>query len=96
MRTKELGRMVSRRLLNNNDASVIPLLMFVLVVFGGGALYTLLFLEIAIPELAYLVPASDSKTFILMCIYAIPLAILVISGFATFKAALKRHYYGGG
>jgi hypothetical protein len=85
-----------RKLKDNKDASVVPLILFVLTILGCGALYSLLFLEIALPSLSHMIPDSDSKTFILMGIYATPLFILVIGVLAFLQAGLKRGFYTGG
>lgn len=84
-----------RKLKDNNIGSVVPVILFILTLFGAGGLYTLFFLEIALPELSYLIPASDSKTFIFMIIYALPLIILIIGVFSLLKEGLKRTMYGG-
>jgi hypothetical protein len=79
-----------RKLIKNNDGSVVPVLLFILTIIGCGALYTLFFTEIAIPSLSYLIPDSDSKTFNMMMIYLIPLIILIVGVFALMKEGLKR------
>ena len=75
--------------------SVVPLILFFLVIFGAGALYTLFFTEVALPLVDGLVPASDSKTFIFMVIYALPMIILIVGVFSLLKEGLKRSIYGG-
>ena len=84
-----------RSLINNSDANVVPVILFILAIFGCGALYTLFFTEIALPTFSYMIPDSDSKTYIFMLIYALPLIILLIGVFALLKSALKRYYVGG-
>jgi hypothetical protein len=84
-----------RKLKFDNQASVVPVILFILTIIGAGGLYTLFFLEVALPELGYLIPASDSKTFIFMCIYALPLVIIVVGVFSLLKEGLKRSIYGG-
>jgi len=85
---------------DNNEASIIPPLLFILCIIGGGALYTLFFIEIGIPVMNefFPVPASDTKTFIFMIIYAIPIIIIIAGLFALYLSALKRQlpYYPGG
>ena len=83
-----------RKIIINNYASAVPLILFVLTIVGCGALYTLFFLEIAYPSLLYMVPDSDSKTFIMMVMYAIPLFVLVIGVIAVIKAGIKQNYGG--
>lgn len=82
-----------RNFSENNIGSAVPLILYVLTIFGVGALYTLLYLEVAIPLLAPLVPDSDSKVFILMGIYSLPLVMLVIGGVALVKSGLKKEVY---
>ena len=79
-----------RSLLKDNYASAVPLILFVVTVFGLGALYSLLFIEVGYPIFQPMIPASDSKVFIMMCMYAIPLFILIVSVIALMKAGLKR------
>lgn len=82
-----------RKLLSNDMASAVPVLVFLLTVVGCGALYTLLFLQFGIGYFGGLVPASDSKTFILMVVYAMPLFILVVGVVCLIRAGLKREVY---
>jgi len=84
---------MNRKLMKNNEASAIPLLLFIVTIVCCGALYTFFFIEIAYPSLRSLVPASDSKTFIMMCMYALPLFVLLIGVFALVKEGLKRTVY---
>lgn len=83
---------LKRSLRSSNEASAIPLILFFVTIFSVGALYTLFFLEIGLPELTYLVPASDSKTFIIMLMYALPLFIIVVGLISVLKEALKPKY----
>ena len=84
-----------RKLKSDSMGSVVPLILFILTIFGAGALYTLFFTEFALPTLDYMIPSSDSKTFIYMLIYALPLIILVVGVFALLKEGVKRSMYGG-
>ena len=85
-----------KRILKNDDnGSVVPLILFILVIFVAGALYTLFFIEVGIPAFDGFVSSSDSKTFIYMAIYATPLIILIVGVFALLKEGLKRNIYGG-
>lgn len=89
-----------KNIIKDNHASIIPPFLFLISIIGGGALYTLFFIEIGIPILNtwFPVPASDSKTFIFMIIYAIPVIITLVGLFALFLSGLKRRlpYYPGG
>jgi len=84
-----------RRIKQDNIGSVVPLILFILTIFGCGALYTLFFTEFALPTLSSFIPASDSKTFIFMLIYALPLIILIVGVLSLLKEGLKRTIYGG-
>lgn len=85
-----------REFRNNREASAVPLLLFLITIISVGALYTLFFLEIGYPTLRDLVPDSDSKTFILMLTYAIPLFVLFVGVIALIKEGLKKTIYYGG
>jgi len=43
----------------------------------------------------FLIPSGDSKTFIYMGLYGVPLIVLVVGVFALLKEGLKRTIYGG-
>jgi hypothetical protein len=79
-----------RSLIKDNQASVVPLMYYVLTVFVCGALYTLFFTEIALPSLGYLIPASEYKTVFMMFIYGIPIFIIIVGGIALMKKGLDR------
>jgi len=78
---------------NNTDASAVPIILFILSIISLGALYTLFFIEVAYPTFDSYVPNSDSKTFIMMCMYAIPLFLLGVGSVALIKTGLKREVY---
>ena len=82
-----------RKILKNNNASAVPVILFIMTIIGCGALYTLFFLEVGLPELEDYIPDSDAKTFIMMGIYALPLFILITGVVSLLIAGLKR--YGG-
>lgn len=82
-----------RSLKSNNNGSFVNLAYFVLTVIACGALYSLFFLEIGFPTFDSYIPASDGKTFIMMCLYAIPLFVIVIGVFSLLKSGLKRGEY---
>ncbi len=79
-----------RDIFKDTDASAVPLLLFLLTIIVCGALYTLFFLEIAIPLLSYLIPSSDSKTFIMMIIWAMPMIITIVGMISLIKAGQKQ------
>ncbi len=86
-----------RKIICNNKASAIPLILFFMTIVVCGALYHLLFIQFAQPSLEHLIPSSDAKTYIMMLVYAIPLIIIIVGGISVFQAGLKkRFYYDGG
>lgn len=82
-----------RSILNDEQGSAVPVILYILTIFGVGALYTLFFIEIGVPSFLSYVPASSSRTFIMMCIYAIPLFVLVVGSISLIKSGLKRGVY---
>jgi len=82
-----------KQLINNNKASAVPVIVFCLVLFAAGALYTLLILEIGQPTFDQYIPAGDVKTFVMMFIYGIPIFILVIGVIWLIRSGLKREVY---
>jgi len=83
-----------RKLKENNKGSVVPLVLFIVTIISCGALYTLFMVEVAYPSLLYMIPDSDSKTFIMMGMYAIPLFIILIGVFALIKEGIKSSWQG--
>jgi len=79
-----------KSIIKNNNASAVPVILFVVTILVCGALYTLFFYEIGFPLLRGYIPASDSKTFIMMLLYAIPIFVLIIGVISLLKAGLKR------
>lgn len=82
-----------RKLIENNTGSAVPLIVFAMTIFSCGALYTLFFIEVAIPEFLDYIPDSDAKTFLMMCIYAIPLFVLMVCVIGLLKTGLKKMIY---
>ena len=83
-----------RKFIGNNEASAVPVILFVATILVCGALYSLFFLEVGFPFLRGYIPASDSKTFIMMMLYAIPLFVLIIGVISFLKAGVKRNIGG--
>ena len=79
-----------RNIRHNNYGSIVPVILFILTILCCGALYTLFFVEVAYPNLLYMIPDSDSKTFIMMGMYAIPLFVLLIGVLAVIKSGIKE------
>jgi len=84
-----------KKLISDNGGSAVPLALFVVTIVSCGALYTFLFVEFALPEFSSWIPTGDVKTFILMCIYAIPLFVLIVGVISLLLAGLKRDWIGG-
>jgi len=82
-----------KKIIHNNYASSIPFILFIVTIVVCGAMYTLFFLEVGFPALENFIPASESKTFIMMGLYAIPLIILVVGIIAMIIAGQKRGVY---
>jgi len=53
----------------------------------------LLFIEVGYPTFQSMVPASDSKVFIMMCMYALPLILIVTGVICLIKEGLKQGAY---
>lgn len=84
-----------RSFIDNEEADAIPLILYVMGVIVGGALYTLFFIYIA-PSFYGLIPASVYRVLFLGILYFIPLLILFIGILSMIKAGLKRYGFGGG
>lgn len=81
-----------RKLLENNQGSAVPIIIFITVILVCGALYTLFFIEVGFPIFDnddYL-PDSEYKTLIMMGIYSLPLIILLVGIFCLIKEGQKR------
>lgn len=79
-----------KKLLWNNEASAVPVILFCMTIVICGALYTFFFTQMGIPIFYSYVEPSDSKTFIMMCIYAMPLFVLVVGAVSLIRSGLKR------
>ena len=84
-----------KKIINDNQGNVTPLIYLILCIVAFGALYTIFFIEVCMPHLAPLIPTSDYKTYFLMLIWGIPIIITIVISLATIKSGLKRNYYGG-
>lgn len=78
---------------NNTHASIVPVVLIVLAIFVSGAYYSMLFLEIGIPEFADFIPNSSYKTIIMMGIGAIPLIIVIVGLYSFYISGQKRGGY---
>ena len=79
-----------RSIIKSDKASAVPVMLFVATIIVCGALYSLFIIEVAIPSLSGFIPASDSKTFIMMLIYSIPLFVLIVGVICLLKAGIKK------
>ena len=79
-----------KKLLKNNEASAVPVILFVVTIIVCGALYTLFFIEIGFPSLSGFIPTSDSKTFIMMLIYSIPVLVILVGVISLLQSGMKR------
>ena len=79
-----------RKILLDQDASAVPLILFVITIFACGGLYSLFFLEVAFPSFNSWIPDGDIKVVVLMCMYAIPLFVIVVGMLSLLLAGLKR------
>ena len=80
-----------RSLVRDNNASAVPVILFVVTIIALGAMYTLFFIEIGFPLLSGFIPASDSKVLIMMFLYGIPLTILIVGVVSLMLAGIKRN-----
>jgi len=72
---------------------MIPIIYFIMTIIAVGALFTLLFIEIGFPTLLGYIPNSDSKTFIRMMLYGIPLIVLFVGVICLIREGLKKEVY---
>ena len=86
--------MITKGFSKDTTASGVAIILVVLTIIVCGAYYTLFFLEIGIPEFFDYIPASDSKTLIMMGIGAIPVIILLIGVLVLLKSGQKRNIGG--
>jgi Kef-type K+ transport system membrane component KefB len=84
-----------RKLKENNNGSIVPIIAFFLTIIVCGALYTVLFLEFGLPTLKSWIPASDAKELIITGIYAIPLIVALVGVLALLLSGLKHHWIPG-
>ena len=75
---------------DNNAGGALPLIIALIGLIVGGALYSLLFIEIGFPEFLGFIPSSDSKTFIVMMLRAVPLFVLFVFIVAVIKQGIRK------
>ena len=71
------------------------IIYYVIAIFACGGLYSLLFIAIAFPVFRDFIPASDTKTIIMMLMYAIPGIILVIGALALIVRGIQKNRESG-
>ncbi len=75
----------------DDNASAVPLLLFIVTIVVAGALFALFFVEIGFPLLDMIpIPDSDYKTVIMMGLRGIPLIILIVGCVSLIIAGLKN------
>ena len=84
-----------RKFIKDIDASIHPVILFLLTIFVCGLLYNLLFLKLFQPIMESWIPASDYKIYQMMLIYAMPMTIMITGIISVFKSALKKAVRGG-
>lgn len=82
-----------RSFVDDEFANAVPLILFLVAVFACGALYSLFFIEVAYPTFNGWIPDGDTKTVVLMCMYALPLFVIVVGCFSLLLAGLKKEVY---
>jgi len=75
---------------NTDAAGALPLIIALFALIVGGALYSILFIEIGFPTFLDFIPASDSKTFIVMMLRAVPLFVLFVFIVAIIKEGIRK------
>jgi len=79
-----------RKLLRNDDASAIPLILFIFGLIGAGGFYTFFFIVVG-PSFHGLIPDGMMKTLILGIIYFVPAIILIVGGIALILSGMKNN-----
>jgi len=82
----------------DDNASIIPVMFFIITIIVVGALFSMFFIEIGFPLVDNQIPIADSpyKTFITYVIRAIPLFVVVVGSISLFIVGLKRGWITGG
>ncbi len=78
------------KLRKNNNASAVPIIYFLLTIVVCGALFSLLFLEVAFPTFLSFIPDSTSKTFILMGLRGMLFIVLFVGIICLIREGIKR------
>lgn len=84
-----------KKIINDNDGFILPLIMFIMVLVIAGLFYTVFILWIGIPFFDAFIPNGDAKTFMLMLIFGMPLFILIGCSIWFIRVSLKKGLEGG-
>jgi len=80
-----------RNIWNNNEASAIPIILFVGGLLVSGLMYTVFFIMVA-PSLFIFIPDSVYKTIIIYgFIWFLPMIILIVGVIALLISAQKKN-----
>lgn len=82
-----------RKISDDNKASAVPLIYFILTIVVVGALFTLFFIEVFFPLLD-VIPIDDSpyKTAILFVLRGICIIVLIVGSIALLLSGLKERW----
>ena len=87
---KTTDKIKNKVFMQDTDASAVPLILIIATILICGALFSLLFIEIAFPLLSGYIPAGDAKNMVMMLMRAIPLFLLFGGIGAAVIAGIKR------
>lgn len=83
------------RKLSDTSYAAVEIVYYVITIFVAGALYSLLFIVIALPLFRDFIPASDTKTLIMMFMYGLPGIILVVGALALIIRGVQKNREAG-
>lgn len=75
--------------IHDEQASAIPMILFILGLLGAGAMYSLFFIIVGIPTLSPFIPDSMFKTLIIGIIYFSPFVVLIVGVLALMQSGMK-------
>ena len=82
------------RRFSDDTFAAVELLYYVITIFVCGALYSLLFIGIAFHIFSVFIPASDSKTLLMMFFYGLLGIILITGVIALIVEGIKKNRTG--
>lgn len=83
------------RKLSEETHAAVEIIYYILTVFACGALYSLLFIVIGFPVFKAFIPASDTKTLMMMFFYGLLGIILIVGVLALIIEGIKKNKAGG-